>query len=136
MDLDHDRNCPPRSITIFIAIGRSASFADHDSLVGRRLPVFGCLHPYTERREQWSRIRELEGEVHLRTIDKVDTGSWNRYVYQLLSNIHLKLRMLRFIADPSRSSKGSYMLAEAKVRHMSADRKLLHNMKATKELEL
>ncbi|MCJ1428209.1 hypothetical protein MMC29_006117 [Sticta canariensis] len=48
----------------------------------------------------------------------------------------LRLRMLKYTADPNQSLRGAYMVAETEMKQMLAEKDLLHSMKAEKELEL
>lgn len=59
----------------------------------------------------------------------------DRYINGL-ANMPLRLRMLRYTADPNRSLRGAYMVAKTEMKQMLAEKDLLHNMKAHKELEL
>ncbi|MCJ1268205.1 hypothetical protein MMC22_008091 [Lobaria immixta] len=61
------------------------------------------------------------------TIDR----SINRLMY-----IPLRLRMLKYVADPGRSLEGAYMMAEGEWKQLEAEKDLMVNMKAAKELEL
>ena len=59
----------------------------------------------------------------------------DRYINGLV-DMSLRLRMLRYTADPRRSLKGAYMMTEAEMKQMGAEKDLLHSLKAEKELEL
>lgn len=50
--------------------------------------------------------------------------------------IPLRLLMLKYVADPKRSLKGAYMMAEGEWKQLEAEKDLMRNMKAAKELEL
>lgn len=59
----------------------------------------------------------------------------DRYINGL-SNMQLRLRMLRYVANPNRSLRGAYMVAEVETKQMLAEKDLLYNMKSEKKLEL
>lgn len=53
-----------------------------------------------------------------------------------LFNFQLRLRMLKYIVDPSRSLKGAYLRAAGELKQVEAEQDLLKNMRAAKKLEL
>ena len=59
----------------------------------------------------------------------------DRYINGLVK-MSLRLRRLRYTAVLRRSVKGAYMMAEAEMKQMGAEKDLLHSLKAEKELEL
>ena len=50
----------------------------------------------------------------------------DRYINGLVK-IPLRLRMLRYTADPRRSLKGAYMMAEVEVKQMGGKRSMIVN---------